>query len=149
LIIASVAGVVVFALGVVLLEGRGGEPSPGTAAPGTAVPSATSPETTTPGTPRPGDTMTLMVFFHRGAADDPQRVLPVARTVPRSEAVTTAAIGQLLAVPTAAERETGYFSQSGPATAGSLISVRVASGVARADFLDFSSSIPNASSSFG
>ncbi len=40
--------------------------------------------------------LTVKVFFHRGAADDPARVEPVTRTVPKPDAVAEAALAQLL-----------------------------------------------------
>ncbi|MEU0510474.1 MULTISPECIES: Gmad2 immunoglobulin-like domain-containing protein [unclassified Amycolatopsis] len=132
--IGALAGVVLVAVGVTFFAIRdraaepGGPPGP---------------------TPPGGDTMVVRVYFHQGQADDPARVVPVERTVPRSEQVATAALGQLLAGPTAAERAAGYHSFFSSATADALISVRVANGVARADFKDFSRIIPNASSSYG
>ena len=73
--------------------------------PPAAAPAATSPSTTprtSPGT-SPGTvpaTMTVKVYFHRGPADDPTRVVAVRRSVPRSSKVATAALTQLLAGPT-------------------------------------------------
>ncbi|MDX3189675.1 Gmad2 immunoglobulin-like domain-containing protein [Streptomyces sp. MN03-5084-2B] len=137
--IAAIAGVlvVVGALMIAILQDRPGSP----AAPPGAPPTGTS--TTTPAT------MTVKVFFHRGQPDDPARVEPVTRTVPKTGAVATAAVTQLLGGPTAAERQQGYFSLFSPATAGMLKSVRVANGVAHADFRDFRTLLPNATSSFG
>jgi Sporulation and spore germination len=63
--------------------------------------------------------------------------------------VATAALRQLLAGPTATERGNGYWSFFSDATATMLRGVRIANGVARADFADFSRIIPNASSSSG
>lgn len=136
--IAAIAGVlvVVGALMIAILQDRPGSPA---APPGTTPTStSTAPATTT-----------VKVFFHRGQPDDPARVEPVTRTVPKTGAVATAAVTQLLGGPTAAERQRGYFSLFSPATAGMLKSVRVANGVAHADFRDFRSLLPNATSSFG
>lgn len=136
--IAAIAGVlvVVGALVIAVLQERPGAP----AAPPGATPTGTS---------TPPATTTVKVFFHRGQPDDPARVEPVTRTVPKTDAVATAAVAQLLGGPTAAERQRGYFSLFGQATAGMLKSVRVANGVAHADFRDFRPLLPNATSSFG
>lgn len=112
---------------------------------------STSPGTTTPGT-SPSTTapaMTVKVFFHKGSPNDPAQVTAVTRTVPRTAQVPAAALTQLLAGPTAAERNAGYWSFFSDRTAQMLRSLRIASGVAHADFKDFSKIIPNASSSFG
>ncbi|WIY00500.1 Gmad2 immunoglobulin-like domain-containing protein [Amycolatopsis mongoliensis] len=136
--IGALAGVlvVVGALVIGVLRDRPATPAGPPGAPAT---------TTAPSAP----VTTVEVFFHRGQADDPARVEPVRRTVPKTDAVATAAVAQLLGGPTAAERGQGYFSMFGPATAGKLKSVRVANGVAHADFRDFRQLIPNATSSFG
>jgi hypothetical protein len=63
--------------------------------------------------------------------------------------VATAALNQLLAGPTSAERAAGIWSVFSGRTAGMLRSVRIGNGVAHADFRDFSTVIPNASSSTG
>jgi hypothetical protein len=114
---------------VVLIMLRGGKPD--TAAPPTSssVPPSPSAEQTN-----------LAVYFHRGTPDDPHAVVAVRRSVPKTEAVATAALNELLPGPTA------MFV---PATAKTLKSVRVADGVAHVDFRDFRQIIPNASSSFG
>jgi hypothetical protein len=63
--------------------------------------------------------------------------------------VATAALNQLLAGPTSAERAAGYWSVFSSRTAGVLRSVRIGNGVGNVDFRDFSEIIPNASSSTG
>ncbi len=93
--------------------------------------------------------MTVKAYFHKGTASDPQQVIAVLRTVPHSSAVATAAVNQLLAGPTAAERGAGYWSYFSGQTAQMLRGVSMENGVAHADFRDFSGVIPNASSSFG
>lgn len=118
------------------------------ASPGTS--STVEPGESPTGPPTSGTaTMTVTVFFHRGQAADPARVVAVHRTVPRTAKVATASLQQLLAGPTAAERGAGYWSHFSAATAGMLRSVQVSGGVARADFRDFRTIIPNASSSAG
>jgi germination protein M len=59
-------------------------------------------------------------------------VAPVARSVPRTEAVASAALEQLLAGPTAAERDAG-FATDVPAGA-ELRSLTIAGGTATVDF---------------
>ena len=86
----------------------------------------------------------LRVFFTCG---DVER--PVERDVAPTRAVLRAALEQLLAGPTPAERAAGFTSFFGQETAGALNSVVVADGIARIDFDDFSRAIPNASSSAG
>jgi hypothetical protein len=68
---------------------------------------------------------------------------PVASATPES------ALRALLAGPTAAERALGYSSWFSSATAGALVAVIVADGVARVSFRDLRPIIPNASSSCG
>lgn len=57
----------------------------------------------------------------------------VTRRVPTSDRVLTATLGEMLAGPTAEEQEAGFRSYWSEATAGSLRSVRLASGVASID----------------
>ena len=78
-----------------------------------------------------------------------ERVTPVARHVPRTPGVGSAAIRALLRGPTAAERRRGYGGWFSRQTAGRLIGVRLSGGVAHVDFRDFSRIIPNASTSCG
>jgi hypothetical protein len=93
--------------------------------------------------------MTVKIYFHRGPADDPTKVVAVRRSVPRSPKVATAALTQLLTGPTRAERDAGYWSVFSSATAGKLRSVRIASGVGYADFRDLRPVMPTAGSSAG
>jgi len=122
----------------------------GTASPPAGAPATTSPSVS-PSTPAgtvPA-TMTVKVYFHRGNGDDPTKVVAVRRSVPRSPKVATAALTQLLAGPTRAERDAGYWSVFTSATAGMLRSVRVADSVGYADFRDLRPVIPSAGSSAG
>lgn len=91
-------------------------------------------------------TMTVQVYFHKSSETG---LAPVTRTVPLSADKRSAALGQLLAGPTAAERKLGYFSFFSAKTAGMLREVRVANSVGSADFSDFRLIIPGASSSAG
>jgi hypothetical protein len=94
--------------------------------------------------PRPGRRR-LAVFF---TCDGETRA--VFRIVDRTPAVLRTALEQLLRGPTPAERAAGYQSFFSERTAGMLNRVAVgADGVARIDFDDFSSIVPNASSSAG
>jgi spore germination protein GerM len=92
--------------------------------------------------------MTVKVFFHRSTLAGGQ-LTARTRTVPYTRAVATAAMTQLLAGPTAAERNAGYSSWFSSQTAGMLRVIRISGGTAHADFRDFRLIIPNASSSAG
>ncbi len=110
---------------------------------------ASSPSTTSAqASTTAADTTSFVVHFHQGAPGDPRKVVAVLRSVPKTAAVATAALTELLRGPTEAERRAGYWSMSVGETAGDLKSVRVG-GVAHVDFLDFREIIPNANSSFG
>jgi hypothetical protein len=148
------AGLVILGIWVVA-DGDGTSPVP-PAAPGSSS-SAPSPslEPSTPVGPSaqpstPVDpsstpaTMTVSVYFHSG-----EELVRIARRVPRTPMVATAALRQLLAGPTAAERADGIWSWFSARTAGMLRSVRVADGTAYADFADLRPVIPNASTSAG
>jgi hypothetical protein len=91
----------------------------------------------------------IVIYAPRG---DPgpscARVFPLARRV-QKPAVLAGAMRALLRGPTAAERQRGYGGWFSSKTAGMLRSTRVANGVARVDFRNFSRVIPNASSSCG
>ncbi|WP_439657845.1 Gmad2 immunoglobulin-like domain-containing protein [Lentzea sp. HUAS TT2] len=107
---------------------------------------STSPATASTTAP---DMTSFAVYFHQGSPDDPREVVAVPRSVPKTAAVATAALTELLRGPTEAERTSGHWSMFGNGTADHLRSVRVVDGVAYADFRDFREAIPNASSSFG
>jgi hypothetical protein len=146
-------GLVLTSVWLVVRHDDGDSTRPPAAVPAVTSPSATSP--TSPGVASPTSpgtvpaTMTVKVYFHRGSADDPTKVVAVRRTVPRSPMVATAALTQLLAGPTRAERTAGYWSMFSSATAGMLRSVRVADSVGYADFRDLRPVIPSAGSSAG
>jgi hypothetical protein len=114
----------------------GGEPASPTEPP-------TAPPSTTPAT------MTVKVYFHKGPGADPTKLSAVSRTVPGGPMVATAALNQLLAGPTSAERAVGYWSVFSSRTTGMLRSVRIGNGVGHADFRDLIKIIPSASSSTG
>jgi hypothetical protein len=72
------------------------------------------------------------------------------REVPGGEVDTLAfALHSLLRGPTQQERDAGLTSFFSEATAGMLNDARIIDGVAYVDFADFSSIVPNASSSAG
>ncbi|MEU4421533.1 Gmad2 immunoglobulin-like domain-containing protein [Actinoplanes sp. NPDC024001] len=131
-------------------DNTGGSTTPPLAVP-PASPAPSSSPGATPGTAADTvpATMTVKVYFHRGPADDPTKVVAVPRSVPRSPKVATAALTQLLAGPTRAERDAGYWSVFTAATAGKLRSVRVADSVGYADFRDLRPVMPTAGSSAG
>jgi Immunoglobulin-like domain of bacterial spore germination/Sporulation and spore germination len=89
----------------------------------TTPPAASTATTTAP----PTGQLTLRVFLLRGG-----RVTPVARTVPRTPAVARAALEQLLAGPTAAERGEGLTTDVPDGAA--LRGVTIADGRATVDF---------------
>lgn len=99
-----------------------------TAGRSTTATSAAPPATATTG---PSDTQpkgqTLRVYFLR---DD--RVAPVARTVPRTQAVARAALAQLVAGPTVEERGQGLISEVPHET--ELRGLTIAGGEATVDF---------------
>lgn len=101
-----------------------------------------------PPSPAPS-TVTVSVYFHKGQATDPAQVVAVTRAVPRSGDIPSATLGQLLAGPTAAERNAGYSSWFSQETAQMLRGTRISNGTAYADFGDLRTVIPNASSSYG
>jgi hypothetical protein len=140
-IAGAVTAVLVVAAGVVFIVTGGRSDGP------VAVAPTSSP--TSPAGGSAAEVMTVQVYFHRVGSDDPARVVAVPRTVPRSERVATAALGQLIGGTTAEEADRGYRSSFVPATADSLRDVRVADGVAHADFRDFSAIIPDAGSGAG
>ena len=161
-VIGAMAGVVIVLLGIVfLVDGDqppqttpGAAPTVSSTTPSTTVtlPSASGPSLTNPTTPpasSPTAKVMMVKIYFNDDPDDPTHVAQVERTVPWSPRVATAAVGQLLAGPTAAERNAGYYSWFSSATAGMLRSVRVTNGVAYVDFQDFSRIIPNASTSHG
>lgn len=136
-IIGSSLAAVLIVVAAILVATRG--PSQVSSGPG----SSTGPGPSPPASPA---TMTVQVYFHKGPGTE---LAAVTRTVPASADKRSAALGQLLAGPTAAERKLGYFSFFSAKTAGMLRGVRVTNSVGFADFGDFRLIIPNASSSAG
>lgn len=82
-----------------------------------------------------GETSVVRVFFGNNALDSNvrcNRSFPVLRTIEKTKAPGSAAIGALLAGPTEEERAAGYFTSLNSGVA--LQSLRIASGTAYADF---------------
>ncbi len=150
----AICGIAVALLAVAttaVLVGCGGTAtSPGPAAP--AGPTTPGTQPSSPGQAgQPSTapaTMTVRVFFHKSTPAG-GKLAAVTRTVPYTPAVATTAMTQLLAGPTAAERNAGIWSWFSGRTAGMLRGIRISGGVAYADFRDFRHIIPNASSSAG
>lgn len=82
------------------------------------------------------ETMTVKVFFSNSIFDpevlDCQKNFAVERTIPKTLAVARAALEQLLAGPTDAEKAEGYFTSINPGV--KIQSLVVANGVANVDF---------------
>jgi spore germination protein GerM len=97
--------------------------------------------------------ITLRVYFNNaqraGTDDDCAIVFERTRQVPRTEAVATAALQQLFAGPTEAERAAGDRSPFSAATAGLLKRVHIDHGTAYVDLHDLRAQLPGATSSCG
>lgn len=131
-IIGSGAAVLLIVVAAVFVATRSTTSVPG----GPGGPSASPPVVPT--------TANVQVFFHKS-----EQLTAVSRTVSASADKPSAALSQLLAGPTAAERQAGYYSFFSAKTAHLLRSIQTVNGVAHADFGDFRLIIPNASSSAG
>ena len=124
------------------------------ATPSVVASSAATPATPAPApsSPVPAGAMSLDVYLlspdyscRPGAPLE-----PVQRVVPKTLAVTQAALQQLFAGPSASERARGLGSTFGLNTAGLLKSVRVQGGIAYVDLRDLLfTALPNASTSCG
>lgn len=150
-VVGAVLAVGLISLGAWVVVDRGtgaGTPRPAAPGAGAGGQAPTTPPATEPAWPTvptaptapaggtapgstPAPTMTVRVYFH---VED--RLTAVTRTVPRTAQVATAALTQLLAGPTAAERATGITSALSARTAGLLRSVRITGGVGYVDFGD-------------
>lgn len=82
------------------------------------------------------ETMTVKVFFGNSVFDpeilDCQKNFAVERVIPKTVAVARAALEQLLAGPTDAEKEEGYFTSINPDV--KIQSLTIEDDVARVDF---------------
>jgi spore germination protein GerM len=101
----------------------------------------------------PAATLTLRVYFNNaqqaGRVDDCAIVFPRTRSVPATPAVAGAALRQLFAGPTAAERAAGDRSPFSAATAGLLKRVFIEHGTAYVDLNDLRAQLPGCTSSCG
>jgi len=95
----------------------------------------------------------LRVYFNNERLatkpDDCAIVFELRREVPKTEAVAAAALRQLFAGPSAAERAAGYRSPFSSATAGLLKRVFIEHGTAYVDLNDPRPLLPGATSSCG
>jgi len=94
------------------------------------------------------DETPVRIFLGSGDPNDCAAVTAVEREV-EGEPTLEKAMMALLAGPTEAERGQGLGGWFDEQTAGMLISAEIVDGVARVDFRDFRSVIPNASTSCG
>jgi len=98
-------------------------------------------------------TMLVQVYFNNDKlatqADDCATVFAVARPLPKTAGVATAALNQLFAGPTEAERAAGYRSPFSVATAGLLRGVHVEHGTAYVNLNDPRTLLAGATSSCG
>lgn len=103
----------------------------------------------TPDQPDAEGTTTASVFFSNDGLGDPcGDVFPVQREVAAEDPIGET-VRALLAGPSEAETAQGYSSWFSSDTAGMLHGYRSEGGILYVDFADFSSVIPNASSSCG
>ena len=113
------------------------------------APAASPGGSTSPGGTGSAPAHSVSVYFATPGSTNCSAVSPVTRSVSPPQ-LLAGALGALLAGPTATESAAGYTSFFSASTAGMLNWAHVLpNGVARIDFADFSSIIPNASSSCG
>jgi spore germination protein GerM len=103
--------------------------------------------------PAAAATTALRVYFNHaqqaGTDADCAIVFALPRQVPRTEAVATAALNQLFAGPSDAERAQGYRSPFSAHTAGLLKRVRIEQGTAYVDLHDLRARLGGVTSSCG
>ncbi|MBS0402237.1 MAG: GerMN domain-containing protein [Proteobacteria bacterium] len=118
----------------------------------TTAPPASAPIAAAPASARPQATVLRVYFNHQrlaAVADDCAIVFERLREVPKTEAVAAAALRQLFAGPTEAERAAGYRSPFSAATAGLLKRVFIEHGTAYVDLHDPRALLPGVTSSCG
>jgi germination protein M len=111
------------------------DPSPSPSSPSSAPVSPSpspSPGEPTP-TPDPGETMIVRAYFILAGARRADGLVPVLREVPRTKAVATAAMNELLDGPTAAERAASPALSSTVPRGTRLLGISIESGVATVD----------------
>jgi spore germination protein GerM len=98
-------------------------------------------------------TMLVQVYFNNdrlaARADDCATVFAVPRQLPKTAGLATAALNQLFAGPTEAERAAGYRSPFSATTAGLLRGVHVEHGIAYVNLNDPRPLLAGATSSCG
>lgn len=130
----------------VVIAGAGCGDSTKKASTTTTGPLATTSTPSTSG--RAGEVAVRVYFTPDSGGPDCSETTPVDRTVQGPD-VLAGTLRELLAGPTAAERDAGLGSWFSADTADSLRSVKVVDGTAHIDFEDFSRRISGASSSCG
>lgn len=84
------------------------------------------------------ETMTIKLYFHSEKLnpnqDDCNKVFPVTRQIPKTAAVATTALQELLKGTTSQEREQGFWSLTPEETAGAFKSINVVKGAAYVNF---------------
>lgn len=100
-------------------------------------------------TPVTQETMTVTVYFSQDGQEDCSAVEPIERVVPASTDTATAALNQLFAGPTEAERGKGYNSWFSDETASILLSLHLDGSKAYVNLKDIRPIIPGANSSCG
>lgn len=150
---AGIIFVVVLVGGGFFYQRQKTNPSPVSPTP-TILPSPTLEPTLTPlPTELPGSQkITLRIFFNnssRNQESDCRKVYPVNRQVTKTTAVAKAALNELFAGPTTAEKAEGYSSFFSSATKNILKSVKVEEETAYVNLTDIRPIIPNASTSCG
>ena len=153
LLIAGVIFAAVLVGGGFFYQKQKSQPRPQAPSP-TLAPSPTTEPTLTPlPTPLPGSKkMTLRIFFNNTELNketDCAKVYPVNRQVAKTTAVAKAALNELFAGPTTAEKAEGYSSFFSSATKNILKSVKIVNEIAYLNLTDIRPIIPNASASCG
>lgn len=113
--------------------GQGGPdvtPAPAPTAPASSGQPSASPAASP--SPSPGETTVVRAYFFLGGDLGSEGLVPLLRDVPRTPAVGTAAVNQLLAGPTAAESALRVITSAVPA-GSRLLGLTIESGVATVD----------------
>jgi len=82
-----------------------------------------------------GELMTVKVFFNNGRLDPEyscNKVFPVERKIPKTQAVGRAALEELLKGPTEEEKSDGFFTSINPGV--KIQKLTIENGVAKVDF---------------
>jgi hypothetical protein len=98
--------------------------------------------------PQADERTSVKIFAPRRGSEVCSRVFPLARVV-RGPRILRATMAALVAGPTRAERRRGYRGFFSAKTSGTVLRAFTRGSVAFVDFANFSTLIPNASSSCG